>query len=70
MMTHMKNDCVQSDRYLCDCGHLAVVTQRTLYEFQWTCACGCHGVISWAHVNPPPQFQQFEVETVQKLLFD
>jgi hypothetical protein len=42
----------------CDCGGVTDITATaSAYEFDWTCrACARAGVISWAHVSPPPAF--------------
>lgn len=43
----------------CDrCGARCAVTQESPWEFAWSCACGAAGVVSWAHVSAPPEFDR------------
>lgn len=49
---------VQKDQRSCECGQLAaVITTPSPWEFEYKCACGRHGTISWAHSAPPPRFE-------------
>lgn len=41
----------------CDiCGEEVAVTRVTSHEFH--VPCRCDGVLSWAHKNPPPEFDE------------
>lgn len=45
----------QSATHRCDyCGRQMPVVPVTRFEFDWTCACGMAGTISWAHAAAPP----------------
>lgn len=61
----------QSAEHRCeDCGKLCAVSQSSPYEFDWRCACGNAGSISWAHANEPPSFKAVEATPTQQGLFD
>lgn len=40
----------------CECGQMTPVVQMTPYEFDYACACGRCGCISWSHKLAPPYF--------------
>ncbi len=44
--------------HIAECGARCPVRQVSPYEFEWSCSCGEAGVISWAHAQNPPRFEQ------------
>ena len=46
---------VQQSTFRCECWRACRVEPQTPYEYNWRCACGRAGSISWAHIDDPPE---------------